>query len=133
MIGGMLGTTIVGTLVTKYYASGVRDAVPQGQGTSWLRMLEDPQVLVNHSIQSDFMAHLQGQNLLGESFIELARVALVSAVHYGLATALLVAVIGLAWVYRLPLIRLSRTAGASRPAQRSEGRRFGNEWGSPCR
>src|SRR3546814_2677677 len=25
MIGGMLGTTIVGTLVTKYYASGVRD------------------------------------------------------------------------------------------------------------
>src|SRR3546814_14813021 len=66
------------------------------------------------------MAHLQGQNLLGESFIELARVALVSAVHYGLATALLVAVIGLAWVYRLPLIRLSRTAGASRPAQQED-------------
>jgi EmrB/QacA subfamily drug resistance transporter len=118
MIGGMLGTTIVGTLVTKYYVSGVRDAVPQGQGTSWLRMLEDPQVLVNHSIQSDFMAHLQRQDLLGESFIELARVALVSAVHHGLATALLVALIGLAWVYRLPLIRLSRTAGAPQPAKR---------------
>src|SRR3546814_19355658 len=66
------------------------------------------------------MAQLQGQNLLGESFIELARVALVSAVHSGLATALLVAVIGLAWVYRLPLIRLSRTAGASRPAQQED-------------
>ncbi|UYO94836.1 MDR family MFS transporter [Pollutimonas sp. M17] len=120
MIGGMLGTTIVGTLVTNYYVGGVREAVPQGGGTSWLGMLEDPQVLVNHSIQSDFMAHLQRQGLLGDSFIELARAALVSAVHHGLATALLVAVIALAWVYRLPLVRLTRTAGAARATGRED-------------
>ncbi|MGB3290638.1 MAG: MFS transporter [Burkholderiaceae bacterium] len=115
MIGGMLGTTIVGALVTNYYVSGVREAVPQGQGTSWLGMLQDPQVLVNHSVQSDFMGHLLRQGLSGDLFIELARSALVSAVHYGLATALLVSMLGLAWVYRLPLIRLTRTVSAVKP------------------
>lgn len=120
MIGGMLGTAIVGTVVTHYYIGGVRATVPQGQGASWMSLLEDPQVLVNHAIQSDFMAALFRQGLNGDAFIELARVSLVSAIHSGLFMAMSIAVIGMVWVYRLPLVTLSRTAGAAARAQREK-------------
>lgn len=108
MIGGMLGTAIVGTLITHYYVSGVRKSVPQGQGASWMAVLEDPQVLVNHAKQSDFMAQLLRDGLNGIPFIEHARISLVDAIHLGVAMALGVAVLGLFWVYRLPLVRLTR-------------------------
>nr|MBF6617430.1 MFS transporter [Candidimonas sp.] len=113
MIGGMLGTAIVGTVVSHYYVESVRKAVPQGEGTTWIAQLEDPQVLVNHAIQSDFMGALFRQGLNGESFIELARLALVSAIHSGLFLAMLVAIVALVWVYRLPRVTLSRSAGSA--------------------
>ena len=117
MIGGMLGMAIVGTLVTHYYVAGVRKAVPQGSDSSWIGLLEDPQVLMNMAVQSDFVAQLQRQGLYGESFLELARLSLVSAVHSGLAMAFVVALIALCWVYRVPLIRLSRTVAIAKPPQ----------------
>jgi EmrB/QacA subfamily drug resistance transporter len=114
MIGGMLGTAIVGTIVTHHYVSGVRQSV--SPGASWTGLLEDPQILVNNAVQSDFVAQLQRLNLHGESFIELARRALVSAVHSGLLLTVMVALVALIWVYRVPLIRLGHRAGASRDA-----------------
>ncbi len=119
MIGGMLGTAIVGTLVTHHYIDGVRHAVPQGRGTEWLGLLEDPQVLVNGAIQSDFMAQLQQQGMAGHVVIDLARMALVEAVHSGLMTALLMALIALFWVYRLPAVRFTRTVGVKKMAKES--------------
>lgn len=116
MIGGMLGTAVVGTLVNHYYVSTLHRVVPESASSNWARLLEDPQVLVNHAIQSDFMATLQRQGLYGESFIVLARESLVTAIHYGLLTALLVALLALGWVYRVPLIRLSRSAGPAASA-----------------
>ncbi|HWL29045.1 MAG TPA: MFS transporter [Burkholderiaceae bacterium] len=113
MIGGMLGTALVGTVVTHHYVSGVRQTVAPEPDTAWIAMLEDPQVLVNRAVHSDFVAHLQRLNLHGESFIEQARLALVSAVHSGLMLTVVIALLALLWVYRVPLIRLSRTAGAS--------------------
>ncbi|NYT59714.1 MFS transporter [Alcaligenaceae bacterium] len=109
MIGGMLGTAVVGSMVTHHYIEGVRHAAPEGQGTSWLKLLEDPQMLVNDVIQADFLATLQLQGLSGSRLIDLARVSLVEAVHSGLMTTLLIALIALFWVYRLPVIRFTRT------------------------
>jgi MFS family permease len=76
MIGGMLGTAIVGALVGHYYVWGIEEAVPEGRGTAWLSLLQDPQVLVNQNVQSDFMAALLRMGLYGEAFIEQARVSL---------------------------------------------------------
>lgn len=118
MIGGMLGTAIVGTLVGHYYVDGVRRLMPDGQQADWLGLLEDPQVLVNQTVQSDFIAQLQRLNLHGEYYIELARASLVSAVHWGLASALLMAIIGLFWVYRVPPVHFTRTVGT--PPQAGE-------------
>ncbi|WP_245152543.1 MFS transporter [Allopusillimonas soli] len=110
MIGGMLGTAIVGTLVGHYYTSGLAAMVPERQGAPWFGVLGDPQVLVNQHVQSEFIGTLQRLGLYGETFIEYARVALVDAVHMGLASVLLIALVGLFWVHRLPPIHLSRAA-----------------------
>ncbi|NGM87442.1 MFS transporter [Parapusillimonas sp. SGNA-6] len=114
MIGGMLGMALVGTVVTHHYVSGVRQTVSAGPDATWRVMLEDPQVLVNHAVHSDFVAHLRRLNLYGEAYIEQARQALVSAVHSGLLLTVMVAMLALVWVYRVPLIRLTRSTGASK-------------------
>ena len=108
MIGGMLGMAIVGTLVTHDYAVGLREVLPVDE-QAWLDLLENPQVLVNKRIQADFLSQVQQQGGDSQHLLEIARMALVDAVHSGLATALLMALIGLFWVYRLPLIRFTRT------------------------
>ncbi|MEO6984486.1 MAG: MDR family MFS transporter [Paralcaligenes sp.] len=115
MIGGMLGTAIVGTLVTHYYISGVRQAT-QGQSSApWLKTLEDPQVLVNDTVQTAFLTHLHALSLDGGALIEAARVSLVDAVHSGVMLALVVTLIAFVWVRRVPPIKLSRSVAVKVP------------------
>lgn len=116
MIGGMLGTAIVGTLVTHYYIGGVREAASGNQAAAWFKTLEDPQVLVNASVQNNFLEQLRHLGMDGGAMLEVARQSLVSAVHTGVALALLVAVVALVWVRRVPLIRLSRGIKVNIPA-----------------
>lgn len=110
MVGGMLGMAVVGTLVSRHYASGVDYAVQNVDSTAWLGLLKDPQILVNAGVRQSFLVRLHDLGLDGASYIEGARVALVSAIHWGLLAALLVTLVALFWVSRVPLIRLSRTA-----------------------
>lgn len=110
MIGGMIGTVVVGTLVTHHYVSSVTQAVPQGQGTAWLATLQDPQVLVNQAAQSDFVAQLLRVGLNGDIFLDQARAALISAVHLGMGAALAVTLLACVWIMRLPVISLARGA-----------------------
>jgi MFS family permease len=127
MIGGMLGTAIVGALVGHYYVWGIEEAVPEGRGTAWLSLLQDPQVLVNQNVQSDFMAALLRMGLYGEAFIEQARVSLVEAIHMGLASVLLIALIGLFWVYRVPAIHLTRVVANPGRPQADAGKAAGGQ------
>jgi EmrB/QacA subfamily drug resistance transporter len=110
MIGGMLGMAIVGSLVTHYYVSSVRHAVRHIDSASSLAQLEDPQILVNASVQAGFLARLQVLHLDGAALIELARISLVSAIHSGLLATLLVAIIGFFLVRRVPPIVFSHAA-----------------------
>lgn len=113
MIGGMLGTTVVGSIVSQYYVMQVHRAVPDQTETSWFPLLLDPQVLVNHLTQSAFVAELQRSGLHGDVYIEAARSALVGGIHAGLFAAMAVSVLGVVWVYRVPLIQFSRSAGST--------------------
>lgn len=123
MIGGMFGLALVGTVVGHYHAGSVRQSIPQGDGTSWMALLEDPQVLVSQAVQNDFIIQMRDAGLQGDALIEIARTSLVSAVHSGLTLTLLTALIALAWVYRVPRISFSRTVAASdQPAPPTRGR-----------
>jgi MFS family permease len=110
MIGGMLGMAIVGTLVTHYYVSGVREGVRGVRAGPWVSQLEDPQVLVNVSIQERFVSQLRQLGIDGAALIESARQSLVWAIHSGLVAALLVTVLALLWTRRLPPISFSQAA-----------------------
>src|SRR5690606_10021887 len=78
MVGGMLGTAVIGSIVSHYYVERVRDLDVSAFGKgNWLSRLEDPQVLVNAQVQSEFIGLLQRQGLHGETFILHAREALV--------------------------------------------------------
>src|SRR3546814_18616307 len=109
MIGGMLGMAIVGTLVTHYYISGVRDAVSHAGSGAWHSMLEDPQVLVNQGVRDHSLAQAHTLGFTSAPFIEAARLSLVAAVHYGLLASLMVALVALFWVSTVPIVRLYRT------------------------
>lgn len=82
MIGGMLGTAVVGTMVNHSYFSGVESTL-RGASARWLPQLDDPQMLVNPEAQTQFLAQLAHQGQDGTSLIEIARVALVGAIHEG--------------------------------------------------
>jgi len=107
MIGGMLGTAVVGTMVNHSYFSGVESTL-RGTSAQWLPQLDDPQMLVNPVAQTQFLAQLAHQGQDGASLIEIARVALVGAIHEGQLIALAVAVLALWCVRRVPLVQLAR-------------------------
>jgi hypothetical protein len=110
MVGGMIGTAVVGSIITHFYVDQVRrlDVTPFGDG-AWLSRLEDPQVLVNAQVQSDFIAALQRLGLHGESFILHARESMVAGVHAGLILMVIVGIGGLVWGLRLPRIQFGRS------------------------
>lgn len=109
MVGAMLGTAVIGSVITHYYVERVRDLDVSSFGKgNWLARLEDPQVLVNTQIQSDFIALLQRQGLHGETFILHAREALVWAIHAGLAMAVIMAILGLVCLFRMPHFQFGR-------------------------
>ena len=109
MVGGMLGTAVIGSVVTHYYVERVRELDVSGFGKGdWLARLEDPQVLVNTEVQSNFIALLQRQGLHGETFILHAREALVWGIHAGLALAVVMAILGLVCLFRMPHFQFGR-------------------------
>jgi hypothetical protein len=114
MIGGMLGTAFVGTLVSHSYKSRVTASLGASGGQQWIKDLSDPQVLVNVDSRTDFLARLSHLGQDGAPLIESARSALVAAIHNGQMIAMAVALIGLWYVRRVPPIRL--THGDKPPA-----------------
>lgn len=109
MIGGMLGTAVTGTLVTQMYGSGVQRALESDHAAQWLAEFSDPEILVNHDIQSTLLAKILQAGHDGSALLETAREALVGAIHMGIALAAIAALIGLWMVRRVPLIRFTST------------------------
>jgi len=120
MIGGMLGTALVGTLVNHLYESRVADALQHAHASRWLPQLNNPQVLINKEAQAGLVdqLHAIGQN--GAALIESARVSLVTSIHSGQMLSVAVAVLALLQMRRLPPLRLRRHAGENAPPPQGE-------------
>ena len=119
MIGGMVGTALVGTLVNHAYRNRVEDVLANAQASRWLPQLSDPQVLINKEAQAGLIEHLHTVGQDGVALIESARVALVSSIHMGQMLSIGVAVLALLQLRRLPPLKLRRR-GESKPAQQGE-------------
>jgi EmrB/QacA subfamily drug resistance transporter len=110
MIGGMLGTAITGTLVSQMYGSGVQKALESDHAAQWLKEFQDPEVLVNHDIQSTLLSQMMQAGHNGSALLDAARDALVGAIHMGIAIAILTALAGLMLVRRVPPIKFQSNA-----------------------
>lgn len=119
MIGGMFGTAVTGTLITHLYARGVRDSLTADHAMQSWPTMRDPQILVNHEAQQTLLAALARTGHDGAALLELAREALVAAIHAGIAVAAVVALIALWQCRRVPHVAIRRRAEAT-PAPAAE-------------
>jgi MFS family permease len=81
MVGSMLGTALIGSIISNLYVSKVNDMLMANQGSQLATWLQDPQILVNPARAEKFleMAILTGQNAV--TFLAGARNALVDTIH----------------------------------------------------
>jgi predicted MFS family arabinose efflux permease len=98
MVGGMVGTALVGSLVRYRYAASVDPA------------FADPQVLVDRQMQLAVLAraHAAGQD--GALLLLQAREALVASIHLGLAMTIVVGCVALWRIRSVPRIPFTPSA-----------------------
>jgi EmrB/QacA subfamily drug resistance transporter len=120
MVGGMLGTTIVGTLVNHWYAKGVSGAVSGYDGTPAAQAVAralDPRILIDPALRADLLMDLRAMGIDGMPLVETARQTLVSAVHAGVLLTGVAAIAAALLVRRIRQIqfpkRLDRSAMAA--------------------
>ncbi|WP_227105953.1 MDR family MFS transporter [Chromobacterium rhizoryzae] len=103
MIGGMLGTALVGVFVTHRYVAGV-DALPAApQWQAWLR---DPQILLSPDTAARFEQLTTAARINGGALLDASRLALVDAIHLSQWLVAALAVLGLLLVRRVPHVEL---------------------------
>ncbi|WP_211443371.1 MFS transporter [Collimonas humicola] len=106
MIGSMLGTAIIGTLINHMYAGSVRQALAEQKAGDWFASFADPQILISHETQATVLAQLAGAGHQGQLLLEAAREALIGAIHMGVGLAVVVTGIALWLVSKVPPITL---------------------------
>ncbi|WP_260986400.1 MDR family MFS transporter [Bordetella genomosp. 13] len=116
MIGGMVGTAVVGTVVSHTYASRTAATLGGKVDAASLDQLSDPRVLVDVETQARLLAQWGGQGLDGAALLDTAREALVTAIHGGQAIALVVALAALWCVRRAPKVHLALPGRSQSPA-----------------
>jgi len=117
MIGGMLGTAVVGTVVSHAYVSGVAQGLKGPAAEAGTAPLADPRVLMDADTQAHLLAQWGGQGLDGAAMLESARQALVAAIHDGQWIALAMALVALWCVRRVPRVQFTRPAHSEAPAR----------------
>lgn len=108
MVGGMVGTALVGTLVTRSYTSGVTSALAAADASAWTARMTDPQILVDKATQAQLLTDLHAAGHNGALLLEQARTSLVGAIHMGLLLAAVAALIGIWRARRVPPVKLVR-------------------------
>ncbi|WP_373377354.1 MDR family MFS transporter [Cupriavidus nantongensis] len=117
MVGGMVGTAIVGTLVTRNYTGGVEQALSGANAVQWASRMADPQVLIDKASQLALLSQLQQAGHNGALLLEQARVSLVGSIHLGLLVAGAAAALGVWCARQVPSIKLTRSPAPAMAAE----------------
>ncbi|WP_322015656.1 MFS transporter [Paraburkholderia sp. J12] len=115
MVGGMLGTSIVATIVNHRYAAGVGDALAvlgAPRQARWAPQLADPRVLVDPALRDALVSQLKAAGLDGAGLIEAVRHVLVDAIHVGIGLTGVAALAAALLVRRISHIRFGKGAAA---------------------
>jgi EmrB/QacA subfamily drug resistance transporter len=102
MVGGIFGTSIVGTIVHHQYQVGV-SVILDGTGSTtmntWRQKLIDPRCLIDPALHDALLAELARGGVDGSGILESARHVLVTSIHIGVALTGCAAVTA-AWLVR---------------------------------
>jgi EmrB/QacA subfamily drug resistance transporter len=115
MVGGMLGTSIVGTIVAHHYASVVTrtfSVLGPTVSTQWLPRFDDPRILVDDALRDTLLGDLGRAGLDASALFDAARDALVQSVHIGTMLTAVAALVAALLVRRIAHITF-RKAGTS--------------------
>ncbi|MBB2981095.1 EmrB/QacA subfamily drug resistance transporter [Paraburkholderia tropica] len=119
MVGGMLGTSVVATIVNHRYAAGIGDAlaVLGAPGAArWQPQLSDPRVLIDPALRDGLTTQMKAAGLDGAALIEAVRHVLVDAIHLGIGLTGLAALLAALCVRRISHIRFGKSATKAAPA-----------------
>lgn len=112
MVGSMLGTALVGSLISHFYVSGVNASLEASHLGSFKNWLDDPQILVNHPLEETFATAvtLTGHN--AAALLLSARHSLVDAIHDSQWIVASIMFVGVWLVYRIPAINIQNSTDA---------------------
>ena len=115
MMGGMIGTALVGTMVAHAYQSQVTFVLKAADAMKWLDRLHNPQVLLDQEGQRQVMEQIAAQGHNPTALFDGIHTVLVGAIHTSQYIGLGVALLGLLLVRRVPPLQLKRRE--QKPAQ----------------
>jgi EmrB/QacA subfamily drug resistance transporter len=116
MVGGMLGTALIGTMVSHQYTRGIDELLQARQAQRWARWLADPQVLVDPALATRFRSITAQAGLQADALLPGAREALVDAVHHSQWLVVVLMAVGWFLASRIPPINLHQATGTPAPA-----------------
>lgn len=106
MVGSMLGTALIGSLISNLYVSKVHDMLEAGHGSLWASWLDDPQILVSHVRQATFLEAVIPAGNNAAIFLAGARNALIEAIHDSQWFIVVFIVMAFWLVYRIPAVNI---------------------------
>lgn len=108
MVGSMLGTALIGSLISNLYLSKVNDMLKINHASQWVAWLADPQILVNHARAVKFLDIVVKHDAV--IYLTGARNALVSAIHDSQWFIAVLLILAFRLVRRIPAINIHAQA-----------------------
>ncbi|KDR39410.1 MFS transporter [Caballeronia glathei] len=111
MVGGMLGTSIVATIVAHHYRSVVGrtiSVIGEPAASTWLPRFADPRILIDDGLRLTLMRDLRPSGLDARALIDAARDALVQSIHIGVMLTAVAALAAALLVRRISHITFRR-------------------------
>jgi len=106
MVGSMLGTALIGSIISHFYLSGVNKNLQANHLSQFQSWLNDPQILVNHALKEKFSSIMK---LAGHDPVPLlsgARDSLIDAIHSSQWIVSCIMFLAVWLVYRIPAISI---------------------------
>lgn len=110
MVGGMLGTALTGAVVNWSYRHSVGNALAgDGASGAWQQQLANPEILLSPDLQAELLSRLAAAGRDGTDLIDMARDALVQAVHAGFWLTIAVGLLSFLGIRYMPKITFRST------------------------
>jgi EmrB/QacA subfamily drug resistance transporter len=109
MVGSMLGTALIGSLISRLYVSRVNEMLKSHQGSELAIWLRDPQILFSHAIAEKFTRVTVGSGHEAAFFLSGARAILVDTIHESQLFVAIFILVAFWLVYRIPSVTIGKS------------------------